>query len=187
MCEEQQCAEGSTSATKKLRQAELSKVISQKWRTLPLDQKQYWKALEQAKKAWHDALYPNYVYHPGPRKKRTRKAKKNDLMEGEDTETQLFRFVPVSSNAGESCGLANASGPDCGAFGPQPAPITPADDHLAIPEQTLVMSMSTEGHEAEPMVVIQHPFDDPFAQSFEDASALHDLTLLVSLSISLRH
>ena len=170
MCEEEQYAEESAGVTKKLRQADLSKKISQKWKTLTLNEKEYWKALEQAKKAWHDALYPNYVYRPGPRKKRKRKAELSDRGESEDSETQICRFVFFSPNDAENYGMAPASDQECGGFIPQPSPTTSSDDKPAIPEQALPISI--EGREAEPAVV--------FAQSFEP-STVSDVTCPVRL------
>jgi hypothetical protein len=50
--------------TKKQRQADLSKTISQQWKSLPAEERQYWERLAKEKKKEHEALYPNYVYRP---------------------------------------------------------------------------------------------------------------------------
>ncbi|THH12999.1 hypothetical protein EW146_g7172 [Bondarzewia mesenterica] len=50
--------------TKKQRQADLSKTISQQWKSLPPEERQYWEDLAKEKKKEHEQLYPNYVYRP---------------------------------------------------------------------------------------------------------------------------
>ncbi|KAH9979142.1 high mobility group box domain-containing protein, partial [Russula compacta] len=56
--------DGSAPPTKKQRQADLSKMISQQWKSLSAEERQYWEDLAKEKKKEHEALYPNYVYRP---------------------------------------------------------------------------------------------------------------------------
>ncbi|KAJ7753329.1 hypothetical protein DFH07DRAFT_692609, partial [Mycena maculata] len=48
----------------KLRQADLSKTISQQWKALSPEERSYWEALAKEKKREHEMLHPNYVYRP---------------------------------------------------------------------------------------------------------------------------
>ncbi|EGC43237.1 HMG box protein [Histoplasma capsulatum var. duboisii H88] len=43
---------------------EISKIIGEKWRTLPLESKQDWKNLAEEEKARHQQQYPDYRYQP---------------------------------------------------------------------------------------------------------------------------
>lgn len=66
-CEERQQAQeesASDTVTKKQRQADLSKAISQQWKSLPAEERKYWEDLAKEKKKEHEQLYPNYVYRP---------------------------------------------------------------------------------------------------------------------------
>lgn len=67
-CEERQAAHDQAAAadapTKKQRQADLSKTISQQWKSLPAEERQYWEDLAKEKKKEHEALHPDYVYRP---------------------------------------------------------------------------------------------------------------------------
>ncbi|KAI9438834.1 hypothetical protein H4582DRAFT_204313 [Lactarius indigo] len=56
--------DGPAPPTKKQRQADLSKTISQQWKGLTAEERQYWEDLAKEKKKEHEALYPNYVYRP---------------------------------------------------------------------------------------------------------------------------
>jgi hypothetical protein len=49
---------------KKARQADLSKMISQQWRSLSGDARTYWENLAKEKKRQHELLHPDYVYRP---------------------------------------------------------------------------------------------------------------------------
>ncbi|KAF9077944.1 hypothetical protein BDP27DRAFT_1281802 [Rhodocollybia butyracea] len=62
-CEDRQQAEEG-GRTKKQRQADLSKTISQKWKNLPLKDREYWEDLAKEKKRKHQEMYPDYVYRP---------------------------------------------------------------------------------------------------------------------------
>ncbi|KAL0565344.1 slightly ste11-like protein, partial [Marasmius crinis-equi] len=65
-CREERDALAASNGDKKQRQAnpDLSKVISQRWRTLPEGEKKFWEDLAKEKKKEHEQLYPNYVYRP---------------------------------------------------------------------------------------------------------------------------
>ena len=101
-CEERQAAQeeddGSSGPVKKQRQADLSKTISQQWKSLPAEERQYWEDLAKEKKKEHEAMYPNYVYRPQRNKdKKTKKGKSRNG--GEDTDAESFSFLmPVSSS-----------------------------------------------------------------------------------------
>jgi hypothetical protein len=64
-CEDRQQEEGiADGPTKKQRQADLSKTISQQWKGLSIEERQYWEQLAKEKKKEHEQMYPNYVYRP---------------------------------------------------------------------------------------------------------------------------
>jgi hypothetical protein len=66
-CEERQAAEEDSSAgglTKKQRQADLSKTISQQWKSLTPEERKYWEELAKERKKEHAQMYPGYVYRP---------------------------------------------------------------------------------------------------------------------------
>jgi hypothetical protein len=54
----------SNDKSKKPRQADLSKSISQQWKSLSKVERQYWEDLAKEKKKEHEAKYPDYVYRP---------------------------------------------------------------------------------------------------------------------------
>jgi hypothetical protein len=58
------------SKVKKARQADLSKMISQQWRTLSAEKRTYWENLAKERKREHEIAHPDYVYRP----QRTKKA-----------------------------------------------------------------------------------------------------------------
>ncbi|KAJ7578708.1 hypothetical protein C8J56DRAFT_354981 [Mycena floridula] len=61
----QQCCEDrQANSSKKARQAELSKTISQKWKTMPAAERKHWDDLALKKKREHEKKYPDYVYRP---------------------------------------------------------------------------------------------------------------------------
>ncbi|KAJ3876789.1 hypothetical protein F5051DRAFT_410404 [Lentinula edodes] len=66
-CEDgQQVEEESNGPTtrKKQRQADLSKAISRKWKSLSKNDRQYWEDLAKEKKMAHQEKYPGYVFRP---------------------------------------------------------------------------------------------------------------------------
>ncbi|KAJ7589615.1 hypothetical protein C8J56DRAFT_1164280 [Mycena floridula] len=61
----QQCCEDRQSNdSKKARQAELSKTISQQWKSLDFAARKRWEDLALQKKREHEKMYPDYVYRP---------------------------------------------------------------------------------------------------------------------------
>ncbi|KIP03102.1 hypothetical protein PHLGIDRAFT_121875 [Phlebiopsis gigantea 11061_1 CR5-6] len=97
-CEDRQQAlddaDESAPPVKKQRQADLSKAISQQWKSLPDGERQYWEDLAKEKKKAHEQMYPNYVYRP----QRVKKAKKGKGKRDEgDAEGGISFVVPVPS------------------------------------------------------------------------------------------
>ncbi|THH00452.1 hypothetical protein EW026_g2091 [Hermanssonia centrifuga] len=99
-CEDRQQAleegdDAPSAPVKKQRQADLSKTISQQWKGLPADERQYWEDLAKEKKKEHEHMYPNYVYRP-QRVKKSKKGKgKHD---GEQEANDGISFImPVPS------------------------------------------------------------------------------------------
>jgi len=88
--------DGSAPPTKKQRQADLSKTISQQWKSLSAEERQYWEDLAKEKKKEHEALYPNYVYRPqrvkGKKAAANGKGKARGPEEAE-TDTEGLSFV----------------------------------------------------------------------------------------------
>ncbi|KAH9937964.1 hypothetical protein B0H21DRAFT_825349 [Amylocystis lapponica] len=77
-CEDRQAqdeADDVAGPVKKQRQADLSKTISQQWKSLTQEERVHWEELAKEKKKEHEAMYPNYVYRP-QRVKDKAKAKK---------------------------------------------------------------------------------------------------------------
>lgn len=88
--------DGPAPPTKKQRQADLSKTISQQWKGLSADERQYWEDLAKEKKKEHETLYPNYVYRP--QRVKGKKAAANGKgkargAEEPDTDTEGLSFV----------------------------------------------------------------------------------------------
>ncbi|KAI0765896.1 hypothetical protein BD413DRAFT_673123 [Trametes elegans] len=101
-CTERQTAreeEASVSGpVKKQRQADLSKTISQQWKSLSAEDRQYWENLAKEKKKEHEKMYPNYVYRPQRNKDKKTKKGKGRREGDQDTDAESFSFlVPVSS------------------------------------------------------------------------------------------
>lgn len=93
------CADG---PAKKQRQADLSKTISQLWKGLSGEERQYWEDLARARKKEHEEKYPHYVYRPQrardrdgrPKPRRPRRKGSDDS----DTDSLAF-LVPVRHHA----------------------------------------------------------------------------------------
>ncbi|KAG2009016.1 specific transcriptional repressor [Coprinopsis cinerea AmutBmut pab1-1] len=88
---------------KKQRQADLSKTISQQWKSLSAEEKAYWENLAKEKKKEHELMYPNYVYRPqrqkdkdGRSKNKRSASKKRGREEGRDGEASVSFVVPVA-------------------------------------------------------------------------------------------
>jgi hypothetical protein len=109
-CEDRQQAQAAESqdgaVAKKQRQADLSKTISQQWKCLSPQDRQYWEELAKEKKKEHEQMYPNYVYRPqrsrdkDPNRVKTKKPKgvRGDYEHDTDTETLSF-VLPFPSAA----------------------------------------------------------------------------------------
>ncbi|KIY67322.1 hypothetical protein CYLTODRAFT_397357 [Cylindrobasidium torrendii FP15055 ss-10] len=80
---------------KKKRQADLSKTISQKWKSLTEDQRTHWDELAKQKKREHAEQHPGYVYRPERRNSARASSKKGKAKKGEmDLEgTNCISFV----------------------------------------------------------------------------------------------
>ncbi|KAG6907619.1 hypothetical protein DXG01_008196 [Tephrocybe rancida] len=99
-CEDRQAAQEEAAAdgpAKKQRQADLSKTISQQWKGLSTNERQYWEQLAKEKKKENEAMYPNYVYRPqrakdkdGRSKSRKPKGRRGDF---EETDSEGLSFV----------------------------------------------------------------------------------------------
>lgn len=102
-CEDRQLAqeEAVSSAytdapTKKQRQADLSKTISQQWKALSADERLYWEELAKEKKKEHEQMYPNYVYRPQRSKdKKGKKSKRGEFEHETDCESISF-MLPLA-------------------------------------------------------------------------------------------
>lgn len=95
---------------KKMRQADLSKMISQQWKSLSPEDRQYWENLAKEKKREHEQLHPDYVYRPTRTKKSTtraarRRAAQAALREGQVpllAEDTMSFILPIPQQAGAS-------------------------------------------------------------------------------------
>ena len=102
-CEDRQLAheEAAHSAegpAKKQRQADLSKTISQQWKSLSPEERQYWEDLAKEKKKEHEMMYPNYVYRPQRTKGKDDKSKKKAIKGGRrgseaETDNESVSFI----------------------------------------------------------------------------------------------
>lgn len=95
--EEAAAASNGENPSKKPRQADLSRTISEQWKNLPPAERQYWEEKAKEKKKEHEKLYPNYVYRP----QRVKDKKERGLRRGEFahiTEHERISFVlPMTS------------------------------------------------------------------------------------------
>ncbi|KAJ3565474.1 hypothetical protein NP233_g7610 [Leucocoprinus birnbaumii] len=101
-CEDRQAAandEHLDGPAKKQRQADLSKTISQQWKSLSPEERKVWEDKAKERKKEHEAMYPNYVYRP-QRSKDKAKAKKaaKPGQKGDESAPENVQFVlPVPS------------------------------------------------------------------------------------------
>lgn len=105
---------------KKQRQADLSKAISQQWKSLSAEERQYWEDLAKEKKKQHEEMYPNYVYRP-QRVKKTKKGKGKKADEGEGDPGISF-VMPVPTPPRSLSRGANASSGRRACSAPTPPP-----------------------------------------------------------------
>jgi hypothetical protein len=104
-CEDRQQAEDVAAAdgpTKKQRQADLSKTISQQWKGLSAEERQFWEQMARDKKKEHEQLYPNYVYRPQRAKDKDGKTKNKKTKKIDDDACSLSFVVPVHRQHGRS-------------------------------------------------------------------------------------
>jgi hypothetical protein len=97
-CEDRQQAEdvsASDGPTKKQRQADLSKTISQQWKSLSAEERQFWEQMAKDKKKEHEQLYPNYVYRPQRAKDKDGKTKNKKSKKIDEDTGSLSFVVPV--------------------------------------------------------------------------------------------
>lgn len=96
-CEDRQQEEtASDNPVKKQRQADLSKTISQQWKSLSQEERQYWEHLAKEKKKEHEQMYPNYVYRPQRTKEKakSKKTTKGRRLENEyEADAESLSFV----------------------------------------------------------------------------------------------
>ncbi|KAF8986755.1 hypothetical protein BDQ17DRAFT_634751 [Cyathus striatus] len=96
-CEERHAAmEEADGPTKKQRQADLSKTISQQWKGLSPEDRKYWEDLAKEKKKEHEQMYPNYVYRPQRAKDRDGRSKSRKTTKGlpeHETDSEGVSFV----------------------------------------------------------------------------------------------
>ncbi|KAH7908034.1 hypothetical protein BJ138DRAFT_1091882 [Hygrophoropsis aurantiaca] len=105
-CEDRQLAQEEAAAasaldapTKKQRQADLSKTISQQWKALSTEERLYWEELAKEKKKEHEQMYPNYVYRPQrtkDRKGKNVKGKRGEFELETDSESNISFMLPLS-------------------------------------------------------------------------------------------
>ncbi|KAI0628677.1 hypothetical protein C8Q77DRAFT_1162076 [Trametes polyzona] len=112
-CGELQAArgtEGASGPVKKERQADLSKTISQQWKSLTPEERQKWEDLAKEKKKEHEAMYPNYVYRPQRNKGKKNKKGKSRKCDEQDTDGESFSFLLPVSSPSRSLSRDNATG-----------------------------------------------------------------------------
>ncbi|PPQ90324.1 hypothetical protein CVT25_007726 [Psilocybe cyanescens] len=106
-CEDRQAAQDEAAAkgpAKKQRQADLSKTISQQWKSLSAEERKEWENLAKNKKLEHEKRYPNYVYRPQRAKDkdgRTKNNKKVKKLDYDESASMSF-IVPVPRPHGRS-------------------------------------------------------------------------------------
>jgi hypothetical protein len=95
-------ADGPTTTAKKQRQADLSKTISQQWKSLAAEERQFWEQMAKDKKKEHEQLYPNYVYRPQRAKDKDGKTKNKKSSKKFDEDTGSLSFVVPVHRHGRS-------------------------------------------------------------------------------------
>ncbi|PBK90910.1 hypothetical protein ARMGADRAFT_1166578 [Armillaria gallica] len=96
------CEDRQDTTTKKQRQADLSKTISQQWKGLSAEERQYWEQLAKEKKKEHEQMYPNYVYRPQRTKKSNAAGKKSGGGRRESVDSEYMSFVLPMRQHGRS-------------------------------------------------------------------------------------
>ncbi|TFK18833.1 hypothetical protein FA15DRAFT_709506 [Coprinopsis marcescibilis] len=136
-CEDRQQAQEEASQLadgplKKQRQADLSKTISQQWKGLGAEERQYWETLAKEKKKEHEQMYPNYVYRPQRQKDKDGRSKnKKSPLSGKrrddsvDGERSVSFVVPAPRHLGRSAS-APTPPPYLNIFVPEVLHLTPS-------------------------------------------------------------
>ncbi|KAI6108851.1 hypothetical protein EV401DRAFT_1999097 [Pisolithus croceorrhizus] len=196
-CEDRQQEEASAPTdgpTKKQRQADLSKTISQQWKALSPEERLYWEELAKEKKKEHEQMYPNYVYRPQRSKdKRGKKGRRGELGHEQDSEHTISFVLPLTMPATTSKHGRSVSAPT-----PPPCqtiqipsvympscPTSPSlvpmisrrsshPDHATSAQFDFAMSHQ-QYHRHDPFPVVDGMFDDP--------SALHSLSIPPDMSM----
>jgi hypothetical protein len=110
-CEERQAAaEEADTPAKKQRQADLSKTISQQWKSLSVEERQVWEDRAKEKKKEHEQLHPNYVYRPQRSKAKKSKGKFDEA----DTESNISFMLPLPAPISRHGRSASAPTPPLG-------------------------------------------------------------------------
>jgi len=110
-CEERQAAaEEADTPAKKQRQADLSKTISQQWKSLSADERQVWEDRAKEKKKEHEQLHPNYVYRP----QRSKAKKSKGRYEEADSESNISFMLPLHTPVNRHGRSASAPTPPLG-------------------------------------------------------------------------
>ncbi|KAE9406132.1 hypothetical protein BT96DRAFT_811422 [Gymnopus androsaceus JB14] len=131
-CEERQAAEEESSIgglTKKQRQADLSKTISQQWKSLTPEERKYWEEMAKEKKKEHAQLYPGYVYRPQRVRDKDGKAR-NKKRKGSKVETMM---MPEVGPPMESVSFVIASSRQHGRSASAPTPPPNSYQSIQIP------------------------------------------------------
>lgn len=108
-CEERQAVEDSKQdgPTKRQRQADLSKTISQQWKSLTPEERKVWEDKAKERKKEHEALYPNYVYRPQRTKDKAKVAsskKTSALFKGVKNDGSQAAEVDTDIDSADSTG-----------------------------------------------------------------------------------
>lgn len=202
-CENRQQEDASAPAdgpTRKQRQADLSKTISQQWKALSAEERLYWEELAKEKKKEHEQMYPNYVYRPQRSKdKKGKKGKRGEFEHEQDSEHTISFVLPLTmptttSKHGRS--VSAPTPPPCqtiqipSVYMPS-CPTSPSlvpmisrrsshPDHATSAQLDLTMSQQQYcRHDAFPVVDVNGFFQG----MFDDPSALHSLSIPPDMSM----
>ncbi|KAF9055126.1 hypothetical protein BDZ89DRAFT_7072 [Hymenopellis radicata] len=110
------------------READLSKTISEQWRTLPEEEKKKWKDLAEQKKQEHKAEFPHYKYRPQRKGGKNKKRGDSDVDEEEHDQDPDADYRPSRSGRGTTRGekRSNESDGRVALFRPRDELVRPA-------------------------------------------------------------
>ena len=138
--------EEALSPSEKQHQADLSKTISQQWKSLSAHEQQYWEQLAKEKKKEHELKYSNYVYRPQRTKNKdnwpkSRKHKQGNIEKEVDNITIAVPNIHPQCHHGWSLSANPSSLPD----DPDPKhlpndTIMPHFPLLALHDQSVIIS-----------------------------------------------